>query len=48
MIPIGLLIAVLAALSTWRTSPDFIGTFGPWWLLILRRRAERRDRDEDF
>ena len=48
LIPIALAVILAAAWSQWRTTQDPVSTFGPWWLHALRRRDERRGRDEDF
>lgn len=44
LVPIGLLLMLAAALSTAKVHPDFIGTFGPWWAVLIKRGAERHRR----
>ncbi len=48
LIPIGLVLMIAAWWSTIRVQHDPIGMWGPWWLVLLKRRDERRNRDEDF
>lgn len=48
LVPVALVLMIAAAWSQWRTSQGPVSISGPWWLHALRRRDERRERDEDF